>query len=375
MEKRLQENSPASQLCWYYEHQREANQRLLDSGKAAVAVSSNTVPFELIRAAGLVPIMLGDFGVSDEPGAKWLEPVFERRIRQIFNFIAGGHLDQSSSIVIPRTSEQEYKMFLYLTEMTRSGDLSARKPYLYNLLHTQSKNSETYGLEQTFALWRHLKELGNTHAAADELRASIRLGNATREAIRSLCDLRAKSQLSGVDAMRLIGAWRFVEPAEYTRLVTAAVQDLSAAAAPGGPRLLIKGLPLDNVNLHLSLEAQGAVVVAEDDWWGSRAAGEDINEAGDPVEAIFEKYYRHEPSPRLFPPEVADQWFLDHLTDVDAIVFYVPPEDDVFGWDYPRLVQAVEAKGLPHLLIDEEVHGGVSNTMDERIALFANKLK
>ena len=40
---------------------------------------------------------------------------------------------------------------------------------------------------------------------------------------------------------------------------------------------------------------------------GARSAGADIATDRDPITAIFEKYYADTPSPRIFPPSVADE--------------------------------------------------------------------
>ena len=45
-------------------------------------------------------------------------------------------------------------------------------------------------------------------------------------------------------------------------------------------------------SLHYLVEQVGGYVVAEDDWRGSRAAGDtDVCVNKDPVTAIFEKYF------------------------------------------------------------------------------------
>ncbi len=103
------------------------------------------------------------------------------------------------------------------------------------------------------------------------------------------------------------------------------------------PRILIKGPPLDSPDFCAAIESHGAIVVAEDDWFGSRAAGQDIDPAAEPIRAIFEKYYFDAPSPRVFPAAIADAWFHRKASEVDGVIFYLPPEDDVIGWDYPRL--------------------------------------
>ena len=39
------------------------------------------------------------------------------------------------------------------------------------------------------------------------------------------------------------------------------------------------------------------------------------------------------------------------LGDVDAVVVSLPPEDAVFGWDYPALRDMLRARGIPHVCL------------------------
>ena len=45
--------------------------------------------------------------------------------------------------------------------------------------------------------------------------------------------------------------------------------------------------PTSHLHLHTVLEAAGGLVVAEDDWWGSRAPGADVPVTGAAVAAIL----------------------------------------------------------------------------------------
>jgi benzoyl-CoA reductase/2-hydroxyglutaryl-CoA dehydratase subunit BcrC/BadD/HgdB len=118
-----------------------------------------------------------------------------------------------------------------------------------------------------------------------------------------------------------------------------------------GPRILIKGSPQDAPDFCAAIEARGAIVVAEDDWWGSRAAGEDIDETGDPLGGIFKKCYSDSPSPRVFPAAIADEWFFRKALEADGVIFYFSPEDDVMGWDYPRLRDYLDERTIPHVML------------------------
>jgi hypothetical protein len=39
------------------------------------------------------------------------------------------------------------------------------------------------------------------------------------------------------------------------------------------------------------------------------------------------------------------------LDDVDAVVVSLPPDDAVFGWDYPALRDALKARRIPHVCL------------------------
>ncbi len=124
----------------------------------------------------------------------------------------------------------------------------------------------------------------------------------------------------------------------------------------------------DHLRLHAAIEAGGAVVVAEDDAWGSRFAGRDVPEdSPDLLEAVFEKYFFGVPSPRQAPASARDEWLRAELGrgGFDAAVFYIPPEDQWFGWDYPRLRALVEDAGLPSLLLRDLDSAAVERFLQE----------
>jgi benzoyl-CoA reductase/2-hydroxyglutaryl-CoA dehydratase subunit BcrC/BadD/HgdB len=178
---------------------------------------------------------------------------------------------------------------------------------------------------------------------------------------------RPAPRLSGTEALALIGAWYFTRRSEYAMLAREALLEIQTRQPLEGPRILVKGSPQDTPDFCAAIEAQGAVVVAEDDWWGSRAAGVDIDATGDPVRAIFEKYYFDAPSPRVFPSEIADAWFQRKATEVDGVVFHLSQEDDVAGWDYPRLRAFVNERTMPHVMLRTE--------SSDEIAAFLERLR
>jgi benzoyl-CoA reductase/2-hydroxyglutaryl-CoA dehydratase subunit BcrC/BadD/HgdB len=349
-------NDAIARLLFFYQNPMSDALAASATGMPLVGVTSNTVPWEMIAAAGMYPVILrsedGPSPVADE----FMEPdVFQPRIRSIFNQIVSCRWPLKA-VIMPRTSEQEYKLFLYLREIARQYPDKALPPaYLYDLPHSRSEESREYGLKVTFAFKEQLETISGTSIALDDIAQSITESNAARSAVRSLIALRCETpRISGSLALSLIGPFWSIPRKQYAELAQESAANLRFLPTLSAPRILVKGVSTDNVTLHSVLESFGAVVVSEDDWWGERSAGKDISTAGDPIAACFAKYYSDSPSPRTFPGTVADSWFEERSrSGIEGVVFYFPDDDYVFGWDYPRQKNFLDSLGIPSLVIRE----------------------
>lgn len=150
-----------------------------------------------------------------------------------------------------------------------------------------------------------------------------------------------------------------MDRAQYAKLAVDAAKIIERRTPLSGVRLVVMGASLDHRKLHAAIESHGAIVVREDTWWGTRSAGADIVASDDVLKSIFEKYYFDSPSPRVFPAGVADEWFKRAaIGGVDGVVFYLPPEDYVSGWDYPRQKRWLDEAGIPSLLVRADAAAG-----------------
>jgi benzoyl-CoA reductase/2-hydroxyglutaryl-CoA dehydratase subunit BcrC/BadD/HgdB len=369
---------PVKRLVWHYENPAAEATSIASGGVPVVGITSNTVPWELIRAAGAFPCVINPGKANHTDISSFMEEdVFEERIRAIFDAAISGDLRYLSLLLIPRTSEQEYKLFLYLREVARQ-DPNRRIPpiYLYDMLHTRSSESYSYGLERTRCLKKRLEELTGKSVDDAALLHAIEESNSARKAIRNVLSLRGQEpRATGAEALALIGASFFISRDEYARLSEQAAKMIEDRNPLAGKRLMISGASLNHRGLHQAIEKHGAVVVAEDDWWGSRSAGGDIaGGSTDLLRAVFEKYYLDTPGPRVSPFEIADAWFQQTSTDgIDGVVFYLPPEDCVAGWDYPRRRRNLDELGIPHLLLREDAMS-ISEKCHERIETFVHSI-
>jgi benzoyl-CoA reductase/2-hydroxyglutaryl-CoA dehydratase subunit BcrC/BadD/HgdB len=370
-------------LFWHYQHRSAEALSQHKAGVPIVGFTSNTVPWELIRAAGCFPVLAAPaFEACDNPtplADPLMERVFESRIRILFDDILSGAWHFLKLLIIPRTSEPEYKLYLYLREVERQKLSGALPPlWLYDLLHTRTPISRKYGFDRTKHLMRRLTQIGAVNGKS--LLESVTESNRARAAFRRLQNLRSGDapRIRGTDAFAISGALYFMDRGSYAKLVDKLCRETKSAKPLRGPRLLIKGTPLHHLRLHQALESHGAVVTAEDDWWGARAAEAQISSARSEnalVQAIFKNYYLCAPSPRVSPASAADLWFRKAVTrGIDGVIFYLPPDDDVYGWDYPRHRDFVRARGIPSLLIREDASRGLSAETNGRVQEFVDAI-
>lgn len=153
--------SAAARLASHYENPIAPAIEANRTGVPLVGLTSNTVPWELVRAAGFFPFVLRPARRPTPAADRFMEQgVFAPRIRALFDGIVSGEWNFLRAIIVPRTSEQEYKLFLYLCEVARERPGSEMPPvFLYDLLHSRSAESYSYGIARTAHLKRQLERI------------------------------------------------------------------------------------------------------------------------------------------------------------------------------------------------------------------------
>jgi benzoyl-CoA reductase/2-hydroxyglutaryl-CoA dehydratase subunit BcrC/BadD/HgdB len=323
-------------------------------GTGVVGRIGPTVPAELILAAGRLPIFVAaDSGTPTPTAEIYMEPVIPPETKSLFEIAVSGSLEAFDLLVLSRPYAH---LYYYLKEVHRMGRAPRLPPLqMHDLMQSQREAVRAYNWSQTRALLDRLEKLAGAPITDAALRAATAQTNRIRGLQRQLLLKRWTAELSGVDALQAIGAGYFMAPENYAAALEQCLQELPESPnLTGRPRLLVlPSEPLSHLHLHRTLEDAGALVVAEDDVWGSRAPGADVAPTGSALEGIFLKYWLDTPTSNVYPAETREAWFLAQLErpEVDGVVFYLPPSDHQLGWDYPRLKSVVEQRGKPSLLI------------------------
>ena len=318
-----------------------------------VVASWPSVPVEILRATGFRAVFARGAADPTPAADAHLEPrIFPARLRRLVEHALTGCLSSAARIIIPRTSDADYKCFLYLREFVRRGMATALPPIaLFDLLQSGGSDVREYDVMRTRALLDELASVSGRMPSADDLRREIARTNAARAAATQLVALRrGVPRVTGTDVFPLLAAFWEMDPDRYVERAREAANRIAAGPPLAGPRVLLTGAPVDGSALHEAIESHGAIVVAEVGPWGSGAAGDDVRLDDDPVAALADKYRADAIGART-PVDSLRRWTERMLDDVDAVVVSLPPDDAVFGWDYPALRDRLEARGVTHVCL------------------------
>jgi hypothetical protein len=322
-----------------------------DDDRGAVVISWPAVPVELVRAAGFRPVVAHGSTRPTPAADGVLEPgLFPARLRQLVEAALTGRLGQVAAIVLPRTSDADYKCFLYLRELGRRG---APLPpvLLFDLLQSAVPEARDHNVARTRALFGQLAGIAGRTPDLAALRGEIGRADRARAAARRLDSLRSgRPRIAGVEAMRLLGARWQLDPERYAALAESAASAFAARAPIDGPRVLLAGAPVDTTALHAAAEAAGAVVVAELSPFGSGGIGDDVGARDEPVAALADRY-RDATLDARTPVATLRRRIGDALAAVDAVIVSLPPDDQAFGWDYPGMREHFRRLGVPHAVV------------------------
>lgn len=323
--------------------------------RSTVVMSWPSVPVEIVRAAGLRPAIVRGGPSPTALAEEHLEAgVFPNRLRHLVEMALSGRLAHAAGVVVPRTSDADYRCFLYLRELTRRGAATEVAPvHLFDLLQSGGDHIHDYNTARTRGLFDLLSTLGEG-GSREAVREQVVNTNTARAALRRLVALRSPvPRITGSEALPLLGAFWSLAPLTYTMLASAAADSIARRPPLDGPRVLLVGAPVDGQALHRAIETLGAVVVAESSPWGTGAAEDDVADERDPFAAIAAKYSRDATGPRA-SVDSARRWVVRASAAVDAVVVSLPPDDAVFGWDYPWLRAWLDAHEVPHVCLSHD---------------------
>jgi len=344
----------------YRERDRAALEWKAQGGQVVGCLGSD-VPEEFLVAAGFLTVRVcGDPGVRAEAADRYIERAFDPLVRSQFaRIVVDGAYSYLDHLIVSRSSDALVRVFYYLRDLRRlEPNLPVPNLYFFDLLHSRYHTSALYNRDRVRDLKRVVERWCGRSLGPDALAEAITTCEENRRLLRRLAALRAQCapRVSGVQALQVIGASMFLPRQEHSRLLRAFLAEADKYPPLSGVRLFVTGSAQDHTHLYELVESCEAVVVGEDHDWGNRHSAGETDTTADPIDAIVDRYHLRPPSTSRASVSVRVMALVEQVrsTGAQGVIFYILEKDDAPSWDFPEQRKALEAAGIPVLLLDRQ---------------------
>lgn len=330
------------------------------SGKKAVGTVCCHVPYEIIYAAGVLPVRLRATGcVDSSDGEAWMSSFSCSFSRSILQYLINGTYD--------------------LDGLVQSDGCMMATRIFDNWQHVSGKQGKSLFFhqvdaprickEQTIAFYKsELEELAEavgkfsgTPVTDESLKAAVAVYNEIRELVAKVNELRKadKPVISGTEALALMIKFADCTPDEYIALLKEFLADAAnRKPVEGKARVMVIGSALDNPEYLKVIEEKGAIVVADDLCFGARNFGEKIVVDDRDVIGSIAKYYL---SRNTCPRDLDNrpQLHKDIVAkckeyNVQGVIYERMQNCECWGGEVYYLEPDLKAAGIPMLLLERE---------------------
>jgi benzoyl-CoA reductase subunit C len=342
---------------WYdgrHEYAKEWKER---TGGKVLGYFCTYVPEEILYAADVLPVrILGSHEPQDvtEPYIFGMYCPFSRDcLAQGLK----GRYDYLDGIMIAQSC-------LHIRQAFTSWQLHIPTGFSYYLPmpnNVQSPRAVPYLRGELEAFKAATEEWTGREITDEDLDRGIRIMNENRKLLHGVYDLRAHREppITGTEAMFVVMAAQMTDKREHSKALEKLIEALPSRQGNGaGERLMVIGSENDDSEFLGMVESCGATFVVDDHCTGTRYFWNSVEPDGDRLTAIARRYVERPPCPskdwpvRTRIPHILD---LARRWNAQGAILVQQKFCDPHELDIPAIKEALEAAGIPTLLLELDV--------------------
>jgi len=367
----------------YYKDYGLRAKELKEEGKKVIGYVCSFVPLEIITAAGCIPFRVrGNVHEPITTGDTLLETIVCPYYRSCFDLSVKGKYDFLSGVVIPHGCDS----------MVRSYSA-----WSYALPHSYFHfvNIPTVCVESSFEFFNaelntFRKSLGKfvgKEITDDDLVKAIRVHNENRDKVRALYEFRKADPplISGTELTMVLTVGSSLPIGEANTLFNQVIAEMGRrqkSSLKKGPRLLIDGACLDNIELIKIIEELGGNVVADTICNGARDYFPRTDMGREPIDALAYRYLDKINCPKTYRENKAGTFEGDMAArfgdigayakefKVEGAILYVYKYCDPFGFEVPARKAYYKSINIPLLHLEDVYSAGTMGQLKTRIQAF-----
>jgi benzoyl-CoA reductase subunit C len=335
----------------------ESTRQLSREGRRVIGYLDSYVPEEFIHAMGMVPVRLLGSSESITLADAHL-PIFAgQQTRSIFNQGLKGDLSHLAGVVLSNSSDAIRTLYdLWHRHIPGQWAALVDVPAI---LEGEANHRLFKSAMLNFI--KELETLAGHPLDPAALRSSIAVYNENRRLLKKAASLLEQSphKLSAETYLDAVLSGFLIGKDRHNVLLCRLLEISGTAPAGPGRDLLplhMSGPVLVDRSFLPMLRQCGGTMASEDLGTGSRYYWDEVNEAGDPVEAVIHRYWSKIPESYKLPME--PRWL--HLTtrlesgSAKGAIFVVERYSDEDQYDYPIFRDRLQQRGIPSLQLDAE---------------------
>jgi len=350
-----------------------------EQGKKVIGYVCSYVPEELFYAADILPYRLTGKGVAETSQADaYLTRVNCTFCRCLLELSYNGKYDFLEGAVFMNGCDHIRRCY---------DNWEAHKkalPFMYMLPipHRLTPQGLQWYKEEVLLLKEAIEEHFQIKITPERLAEASTVNNKTRRLLRRLYDLRLNDEPSftGSEMHTILTASTVMPKDKFNQLLSRLLEETGTRpkTTDGKTRLLVAGSLMDDSEFINVIEDLGAIVVTDTLCFGTRNIWNQTEETGDPFDAIVERYYYHEPCPRMAGEYKKRLGFAKEQAQrarVDGVILQHIKFCDMHGTDNALLKHDFEKEELPVLELERQ-YGPLSDAgrLRTRIQAFLERI-
>ncbi len=367
----------------YYDNYGLRARELKEEGKKVIGYVCSFVPLEIITASGCIPFRVrGDLREPITTGDTLLETIVCPYYRSCFDLSVKGRYDFLSGMVIPHACDSMVRSY-------SAWSYSLPYPYSHfvNIPSVCGESSFEFFDEELNTFRRSLERFVGKAIRDEDLLRAIEAHNENRDKVRALYELRKNDPplISGTELTMTLTVGSSLPIDESQGLldqVLSEVRERASSPLKRGPRILIDGACLDNIELIRLVEELGGNVVADTICNGARDCFPRTEMDGNPIRALSRRYLDRVNCPKTYRANKSSTFEGDIANrfgdigayakefKVDGAILYVYKYCDPFGFEVPGRKAYYQSIHVPMLHLEDIYSAGTIGQLRTRIQAF-----
>ncbi|RJR47481.1 MAG: 2-hydroxyacyl-CoA dehydratase [Desulfobacteraceae bacterium] len=356
---------------------------LQKQGRKLIGYICSFVPLEMITASGCVPFRVrGDIREPITKGDTLLETIVCPFVRSCFDLSMKGRYSFLSGMVVPHGCDsmvRSYSVWRYSLDL----------PYFHflNIPSVVKESSFEFFSAELNTFRKTLESFTGKKITDQDLADAVRLHNENRDKAKALYELRRSDPplISGVELTKVLTAGSSLPIEESNALFDGVLEEVRSRKSPPlpkGPRILLDGPCVDNIDLVRLVEELGATVVMDTTCNGSRDSLPRVQMDGNPVDAISRRYLDKVNCPKTYRENKSGSFETDvkerfgdigrYASEfkVDGAILYVYKFCDPFGFEVPARKAYYQSINVPMLYLEDLYSAGTIGQLRTRVQAF-----